>query len=136
LDTSVRAPSARQPTRKASAAARRAAAKKAAARQEATRKAAGLKRAAVRNLVSRAAELSTGATGPPVSTSRVKSDRPSVPASEQSAADKSPLPRAVAEKPPPGEGSNSSPAVEHEPSQVSSEGPLSSDSPDTSAAQW
>src|SRR5215207_10379095 len=38
LDTSVRAPSARQPTRKASAAARRAAAKKAAARQEATRK--------------------------------------------------------------------------------------------------
>ena len=96
LDISVRAPSVRQPTRKASAAARRAAAKKAAARQEATRKAAGLKRAAVRNVVSRAAELSTGATGPPVSTSTVKSDKPSVPASEKSTAKKSPLPRAVA----------------------------------------
>ena len=49
----------RQPTRKAPAAARRAAAKKAAARQEAARKAAGQKRAAVRNLVTRAAELGT-----------------------------------------------------------------------------
>ena len=57
LDTAVRGTAVRQPTRKAPAAARRAAAKKAAARQEAARKAAGQKRAAVRNLVSRAAEL-------------------------------------------------------------------------------
>jgi diacylglycerol O-acyltransferase len=59
LDTAVRRTAVRQPTRKAPAAARRAAAKKAAARQEAARKAAGQKRAAVRNLVSRAAELGT-----------------------------------------------------------------------------
>ena len=59
LDTTVRGAAVRQPTRKAPAAARRAAAKKAAARQEAARKAAGQKRAAVRNLVTRAAELGT-----------------------------------------------------------------------------
>jgi diacylglycerol O-acyltransferase len=57
LDTTVRGTAVRQPTRKAPAAARRAAAKKAAARQEAARKAAGQKRAAVRNLMTRAAEL-------------------------------------------------------------------------------
>jgi diacylglycerol O-acyltransferase len=59
LDTTVRGAAVRQPTRKPPAAARRAAAKKAAARQEAARKAAGQKRAAVRNLVTRAAELGT-----------------------------------------------------------------------------
>jgi diacylglycerol O-acyltransferase / wax synthase len=64
-DTTVRARSVRQPTRKAPAAARRAAAKKAAARQEAARQAAAQKRVAVRNLVSRAAELG-GAAGPPL----------------------------------------------------------------------
>jgi diacylglycerol O-acyltransferase len=73
LDTAVRGTAVRQPTRKAPAAARRAAAKKAAARQEAARKAAGQKRAAVRNLVSRAAELgtrppSTSPTPPPLPT--------------------------------------------------------------------
>ena len=136
LDISVRSPSVRQPTRKASTAARRAAAKKAAARQEATRKAAGLKRAAVRNLVFRAAELSTGATGPPVSTSTVKSDKSSASASDQSKARKSRLPRAVAEKPSPDEVSNGLPAAEPESSQALSEGPSNSASPDTSAAPW
>ena len=75
LDTTVRTTDARQPTRKAPAAARRAAAKKAAARQEAARKAAGQKRAAVRNLVSRAAELGTGAAAPPTATGPAKADK-------------------------------------------------------------
>jgi diacylglycerol O-acyltransferase len=68
LDTTVRATTARQPTRKAPAAARQAAAKKAAARQEAARKANRQKRAAVRNLVSRAAELGTRPAAPPEAT--------------------------------------------------------------------
>ena len=68
LDTTVRATTVRQPTRKAPAAARQAAAKKAAARQEAARKANRQKRAAVRNLVSRAAELGTRPAAPPEAT--------------------------------------------------------------------
>ncbi len=86
LDTTVRGTAVRQPTRKAPAAARRAAAKKAAARQEAARKAAGQKRAAVRNLVTRAAELGTRPAPPqapraqrsrPLSRSRrARKDRP------------------------------------------------------------
>ena len=135
LDTSVRAPSARQPTRKASAAARRAAAKKAAARQEATRKAAGLKRAAVRNVVSRAAELGTGSSTPG-STSTVKSATPSVPPTGHSIAQQSTPPKAAAEKFPAGETSNISAAAEPGPSPATAETPSSGDSRDTSAAPW
>ena len=82
LDTAVRRTAVRQPTRKAPAAARRAAAKKAAARQEAARKAAEQKRAAVRNLVSRAAELGTRPPStpeppqpPPTSNSQAASEK-------------------------------------------------------------
>ena len=134
LDTTVRATNARQPTRKATTAARRAAAKKAAARQEAARKAAGLKRAAVRNLVFRAAELGSGATAPPISTTPAKSDKSRVPASEQDIARKSPPPKAVAEKPPAREPPNNTPAAEHEPPQATSQSPSSGDAADTSAA--
>jgi diacylglycerol O-acyltransferase / wax synthase len=136
LDTTVRATNVRQPTRKASATARRSAAKKAAARQEAARKATGLKRAAVRNLVSRAAELGTGATAPPVSATPVNSDEPSVPAPEkQSTARKSP-PKAVAEKDPADEPPNSSPAAEPDPSRATSVDPSSSEGPAPQQAQW
>jgi diacylglycerol O-acyltransferase / wax synthase len=137
LDTTVRATNVRQPTRKASATARRSAAKKAAARQEAARKAAGLKRAAVRNLVSRAAELRTGAAAPPVSATPMNSDEPSAPVAEnKSTAKKSPLPKAVAEKGPADEPSNSPPAAGPEPSRATSVDPSSSDAPGTSAAPW
>jgi diacylglycerol O-acyltransferase len=135
LDTTVRATNVRQPTRKASATARRSAAKKAAARQE-TRKAAGLRRTAVRNMVFRAAELGTGATGAPVSATPMNSGEPSVPAPEkQSTARKSPKPDAVADKGPAYEPPNSSPAAEAEPSRATSVDPSNSDFPGTSPAQ-
>jgi diacylglycerol O-acyltransferase len=138
LDTTVRATNVRQPTRKASATARRSAAKKAASRQEAARKATGLKRAAVRNLVSRAAELGTGATAPPVSATPVNSDEPSVPApAKQRTARKSPLPNAVADDGPADEQPNSSPAADAEASRGRSvDDPSSSDAPGTSPAPW
>jgi diacylglycerol O-acyltransferase len=131
LDTTVRATNVRQPTRKASATSRRSAAKKAAARQEAARKAAGLKRAAVRNLVSRAAELGVGATAPAASATTVNSDEPSVPpaAEQQSTAKKSPPPKAVAEKGPADEPPNSSPTAQPEPSRATSVDPSSSEGP-------
>ncbi len=117
LDTTIRATSVRQPTRKATAAARRAAAKKAAARHEAARRAAGQKRAAVRNLVSRAAEIGTGtgtgAAAPPISPSPAKADKPRKRAPRESAAKKSPPPKAVAEEVPAQEPPHSSPAAEH-----------------------
>jgi len=130
LDTTVRATTVRQPTRKASATARRSAAKKAAARQEAARKATGLKRAAVRNLVSRAAELGAGATAPSASATTVNSVEPSVPpaAEKQSTARKSP-PKAVAEKGPADEPPNSPPAAEPDPSPATSVDPSSSEGP-------
>jgi len=94
LDTTVRAATVRQPTRKAPAAARRAAVKKAAERQAAARKATGQKRAAVRNLVSRAAELGS---------------RPATPAAAEIPADsapKTPRPKVVAKQPPAEEDSD------------------------------
>ena len=100
LDTAVRGTAVRQPTRKAPAAARRAAAKKAAARQEAARKAAGQKRAAVRNLVSRAAELGNRPPAPPVSENQSTSAKSRQLAPPKSAAKKSPPPKAVVEKRP------------------------------------
>jgi diacylglycerol O-acyltransferase / wax synthase len=137
LDTTVRATTVRQPTRKASATARRSAAKKAAARREAARKATGLKRAAVRNLVSRAAELGAGATAPSVSATTVNSDGPSVPpaAEKQSTARKSP-PKAVAEKDPADEPPNSSPAAAPDPSRATPVDPSSSEGPAPQQAQW
>jgi hypothetical protein len=84
----------RQPTRKAPAAARRAAVKKAAERQAVARKATGQKRAAVRNLVSRAAELGS---------------RPATPAAAEIPADsapKTPRPKVVAKQPPAEEDSD------------------------------
>lgn len=111
LDTTVRGRTVRQPTRKAPAAARRAAAKKAAARQEATREATAQKRAAVRNLVSRAADLGTR---PP--TSAAKSPAESVKSTQNSdksralapkkSAGKKPRPKVVPKQPPGEEGSN------------------------------
>jgi diacylglycerol O-acyltransferase len=99
LDTAVRRTAVRQPTRKAPAAARRAAAKKAAARQEAARKAAGQKRAAVRNLVSRAAELGTRPPStpeppepPPTSNSQAVSEKSRQLAPKKRAAKKPQLP--------------------------------------------
>jgi diacylglycerol O-acyltransferase len=77
LDTTVRGAAVRQPTRKAPAAARRAAAKKAAARQEAARKAAGQKRAAVRNLVTRAAELGSRPAPPQAKSPAKPASQPS-----------------------------------------------------------
>jgi diacylglycerol O-acyltransferase / wax synthase len=137
LETTVRATNVRQPTRKASASARRSAATKAAARQEAARKAAGLRRAAVRNLVSRAAELGTGATAPPVSATTVSSGEPSLPAAEKQHTTRwSPLPKAVAENGPAADPPNSSPAAGPEQSPVTPENPSSSDAPGTSAAPW
>jgi diacylglycerol O-acyltransferase / wax synthase len=100
LDTAVRGTAVRQPTRKAPAAARRAAAKKAAARQEAARKAADQKRAAVRNLVSRAAELGSRPPAPPVPKSQATSAKSRQLAAPKSAAKKSPPPKAGAEKRP------------------------------------
>jgi diacylglycerol O-acyltransferase len=107
LETTVRGTTVRQPTRKAPAAARRAAAKKAAARQEATAQ----KRAAVRNLVSRAADLGTR---PP--TSAAKSPAESVKSTQNSdksralarkkSAGKKPRPKVVPKQPPGEEGSN------------------------------
>jgi diacylglycerol O-acyltransferase / wax synthase len=73
LDTTVRATTVRQPTRKAPAAARRVAAQKAAARQDAARKATAQKRSAVRNLVSRAAELDNPPAAPPPTKSTAES---------------------------------------------------------------
>jgi diacylglycerol O-acyltransferase len=73
LDTTVRATTVRQPTRKATAAARRVAAQKAAARQDAARKATAQKRSAVRNPVSRAAELDNPPAAPPPTKSTAKS---------------------------------------------------------------
>jgi diacylglycerol O-acyltransferase / wax synthase len=112
LDTTVRGTTARQPTRKAPAAARRAAAKKAAARQEATREATAQKRAAVRNLVSRAAELGTR----PAPTSAAKSPADSVKPSQRSeksralapkkSVGKKPRPKVVPKQPPGEEGPN------------------------------
>jgi diacylglycerol O-acyltransferase len=112
LDTTVRGTTVRQPTRKAPAAARRAAAKKAAARQEASREATAQKRAAVRNLVSRAAELGTR----PAPTSAAKSPADSVKppqSSERSRAlapkksgGKKPRPKVVPKQPPGEEGPN------------------------------
>ena len=99
LDTTVRATNVRQPTRKATASARRSAEMKAAARQEAARKAAGLKRAAVRNLVSRAAELGRGANLPPASATAVNSDEPSESAPEKpNTAQTPPMSKPVAER--------------------------------------
>ena len=72
LDTTVRATTVRQPTRKATAAARRVAAQKAAARQDAARKATAQKRSAVRNPVSRAAELDNPPAAPPPTKSTAK----------------------------------------------------------------
>jgi diacylglycerol O-acyltransferase / wax synthase len=100
LDTAVRGTAVRQPTRKAPAAARRAAAKKAAARQEAARKAADQKRAAVRNLVSRAAELGSRPPASPVPKSQATSAKSRQLAAPKSAAKKSPPPKAGAEKRP------------------------------------
>jgi diacylglycerol O-acyltransferase len=101
LDTTVRATNVRQPTRKAPAAARRAAAKKAVARHEAAaRKAAGQKRTAVRNLVSRAAELGAGATAPPIPPSPAEADKPRKRSPQKSAAKKSPPQKAVAKEAP------------------------------------
>jgi diacylglycerol O-acyltransferase / wax synthase len=112
LDTTVRGTTARQPTRKAPVAARRAAAKKAAARQEATREATAQKRAAVRNLVSRAAELGTR----PAPTSAAKSPADSVKPSQRSeksralapkkSVGKKPRPKVVPKQPPGEEGPN------------------------------
>jgi diacylglycerol O-acyltransferase / wax synthase len=112
LDTTVRATTVRQPTRKAPAEARRAAAKKAAARQEAVRKATGQKRTAVRNLVSRAAELGSSPPTPPAAKTAAKS-----PASRQSseksrqlapkkAAGKKPRPKVVPKPPRDQEGAD------------------------------
>jgi diacylglycerol O-acyltransferase / wax synthase len=98
LDTTVRATNARQPTRKAPAAARRAAAKKAAARQEAARKAAEQRRAAVRNLVSRAAELGVSAAAPTATTTPANSARSRKPAPEKSTKTNPPPEKAVGEK--------------------------------------
>jgi diacylglycerol O-acyltransferase len=98
LDTTVRATNVRQPTRKASAAARRAAAKKVAARQEASRRAAGRRRAAIRNLVSRATELGTGAAAPSISPTSSNTDNLRSSASRKSVARKSPPPKAVVEQ--------------------------------------
>jgi diacylglycerol O-acyltransferase / wax synthase len=100
LDTAVRGTAVRQPTRKAPAAARRAAAKKAAARQEAARKAEGQKRAAVRNLVSRAAELGSRPATPPISKSQSTSEKSRQLAPRKSAAKKSSPPKAVADQRP------------------------------------
>lgn len=112
LDTTVRGTTARQPTRKAPVAARRAAAKKAAARQEATREATAQKRAAVRNLVSRAAELGTR----PAPTSAAKSPADSVKPSQRSeksralapkkSVGKKPRPKVVPKQPAGEEGPN------------------------------
>jgi diacylglycerol O-acyltransferase / wax synthase len=107
LDTTVRATTVRQPTRKAPDAARRAAAKKAVARQEAARKATGQKRAAVRNLVSRAAELgprpaeAPAATSPssPSSTSRQSSAKSRQLAPQKSVRKKAPARKPAAEEP-------------------------------------
>ena len=119
LDTTVRATTVRQPTRKAPAAARRAAAKKAAARQDAARRATAQKRAAVRNLVSRAAELGNRPAEPPAaesstkSTNATKSSKPrqssgkSRQLAPQKSARKKPSPtKAVAKEPPAHEGPN------------------------------
>lgn len=108
VDTTVRATTVRQPTRKAPAAARRAAAKKAAARQEAARKATVQKRAAVRNLVSRAAELGTRPAPPPAATSpawssttsRASSAKARQLAPQKRVREKSPDRKPVAEEPP------------------------------------
>jgi diacylglycerol O-acyltransferase / wax synthase len=123
LDTTVRATTVRQPTRKAPAAARQAAAKKAAARQEAARKATRQNRAAVRNLVSRAAELGTrpasppeptAATGPasspasPSGTSRRSSAKSRQLAPQKTAGKKSPARKPVDEEPAAQEGTNRS----------------------------
>jgi diacylglycerol O-acyltransferase len=99
-DATVRAMTVRQPTRKAPATARRAAAKKAAARQEAARQAAVQKRAAVRNLVSRAAELGTGAAPPPTSKSPATPGDSRTRAVQQPRPRKSMAPTAGVEKPP------------------------------------
>ena len=96
LDTTVRARNGRQPTRKASAAARRAAAQR---------------RAAVRNLVSRAAELGTGAAPPPISTG--PSPEPRMRASQKGAVRNSPPQESDAEETPAQEPPYSSPAAEH-----------------------
>jgi diacylglycerol O-acyltransferase len=122
-DTTVRATSVRQPTPKATAAARRAAAKKAAARQEAARQAAEQKRAAVRNLVSRAAELGTGAAPPQISKSPAKSDNSRESTVQKPPATKSPLPEAAAEKPQAHESpTDSRPEPESPPEAGTSEG--------------
>jgi diacylglycerol O-acyltransferase len=111
LDTTVRATTVRQPTRKAPGAARRAAAKKAAARQVATREATAQKRAAVRDLVSRAADVGTR---PP--TSARKSPAESVKSTQNSdksralapkkSAGKKARPKVVPKQPPSEEGPN------------------------------
>ncbi|MFL6044090.1 MAG: WS/DGAT/MGAT family O-acyltransferase [Propionibacteriaceae bacterium] len=112
LDTTVRATTVRQPTRKAPAEARRAAAKKAAARQEAVRKATGQKRAAVRNLVSRAAELGSSPPTPPAAKTAAKSStagqgsEKSRQLAPQKSAGKKPRPKVVPKKPPSQEGSD------------------------------
>jgi diacylglycerol O-acyltransferase / wax synthase len=93
LDTTVRATTARQPTRKAPAAARRAAAKKAAERQESARNAARQRRAAVRNLVSRAAELGTRPAVAPPSDNSANSDKSTSDKSRQLAPQKRPTKR-------------------------------------------
>jgi diacylglycerol O-acyltransferase / wax synthase len=122
-ETTVRATSVRQPTRKATAAARRAAAKKAAARQEAARQAAEQRRAAVRNLVSRAAELGTGAAPPQISKSPAKSDNSRETTVQKPPATKSLLPEAAAEKPQANESpTESRPEPESPPEAGTSEG--------------
>jgi diacylglycerol O-acyltransferase len=136
LDTTVRATNVRQPTRKAPAAARRAAARKAAARQDAALKAAGRKRAAVRNLVSRAAELGTGAA-PQIPLTPAKANKPRNRAAQQSAARNSLSEKAVAEKTDVREAPIRSPAAGAEPAPATpnrSEGSLGSNATTTSSA--
>jgi diacylglycerol O-acyltransferase len=108
LDTAVRGTTVRQPTRKAPAAARRAAAKKAAARQEATAQ----KRAAVRDLVSRAADLGTRPAQPSAAKSPAESVKPTQNSGKSRAlapkksTGKKPRPKVVPKQPPGEEGPN------------------------------
>lgn len=108
LDTTVRGATVRQPTRKAPAAARRAAAKKAAARQEATAQ----KRAAVRDLVSRAADLGTRPAQPSAAKSPAEAVKPTQKSDKSRAlaprksTGKKPRPKVVPKQPPGEEGPN------------------------------
>ena len=108
LDTTVRGATVRQPTRKAPAAARRAAAKKAAARQEATAQ----KRAAVRDLVSRAADLGTRPAQPSAAKRPAEAVKPTQNSDKSRAltpkksTGKKPRPKVVPKQPPGEESQN------------------------------